>query len=199
MKHKPHCETVILAENATNRWWPECDCGAVDPNKMNLYDSNHGITEYRRKTVDEELGIDMCGVCGSEDHWEDDCNEYECEYTVRDFMSRLEDFLEGELDDISRGNVFLAENGEGTSLNILIGAPFADHADETLNQINVIIAPTDRTHLGAEGLTIHDSEDVERESDVDVSSMGEQGIPTNDIEEDDEGSPFDDAMSILND
>lgn len=132
--------------------------------------------------MDEDLDMKMCcDNCGSEDHWEEDCYEYEEEVTVRGFLSRLETFLDTQLDDISRGNVFLSENDGGASLNILIGAPFADSGDETLKQINVIIAPTDRALLGAEGLTIHDMERVVEDETGD----------------EDYSSPFDEAMQIL--
>lgn len=182
MIHNPNCQTVTLAENATNRWWPVCDCGAVDPSEKLKY----GISEPLRKPRSnkmQDIELDLyCEWCGESGHEEEDCPDadvsLDCEsYDIRDFIGRLETFLEGELDTISRGNVFMAENGEGVSLNILIGAPFADNGDETLNQINLIIAPTDRTVLGSEGLTIHDMEKVE--------------------EDDDDSSPFDEAMRVL--
>jgi hypothetical protein len=185
MTHKNWCETVILAENATNRWWPVCDCGAVDPDTIKVYGSNNRIGEVRSKTMDEDLEI--CGYCGEQGHWDEDCEQMAYdeqgldrdEYSIRDFLGRLETFLEGELDTITRGNVFLAKNGEGTSMNILIGAPFND-TEETINQINLIVAPTDRSVLGSEGLTIHDMETVEDETG-----------------DEDYSSPFDEAMEIL--
>jgi hypothetical protein len=161
----------------------------VDPNKIKVYGSNHCIGKSRSKMMDEDL--DICSYCGEEGHWEEDCDELAFDeegldrqtYNIRDFLGRLETFLEGELDDISRGNVFLTENGDdNVSLNILIGAPFADHGDETLKQINVIIAPTDRELLGAEGLTIR--------SGMDRPVEDETG-------DEDYSSPFDEAMEIL--
>ena len=118
MTHKPTCETVTLADNATNRWWPVCDCG-VDPDEKTMYGSDQRIAEDRR------IKMDICEHCGETGHWEDECEEvsYDEEgldresYDIRDFIGRLETFLEGELDTISRGNVFMAENGNGVSLN----------------------------------------------------------------------------------
>lgn len=189
MEHKPECQTITLAENATNRWWPVCDCGAVDPHTIRVYGSNQRIGKPRSKMMDEDLEI--CGYCGEEGHWEEDCEEMAYDeqgidresYNIRDFLGKLEDFLEGELEDISRGNVFLAETDDGVSLNILIGTPFTDHGDETLKQINVIIAPTDRELLGAEDLSIR--------SGMDRPVEDETG------DEDDYSSPFDEAMQIL--
>lgn len=166
---------------------PKCEAQfldriAVDPDKIKMYAPNHRIGEARSKTMEED--VMGCEICGAEDHWEDDCDErldgFDCEeYNIRDFIGRLETFLEGELDTITRGNVFLAKNGEGVSVNILVGAPF-DNTEETINQINLIIAPTDRSVLGVEGLTVHDMETVEDETG-----------------DEDYSSPFDEAMQIL--
>jgi len=79
--------------------------------------------------------------------------------TLRDFASQLEDFLTNALPGSTRGTVFLAENGNGVSLNIPVGAAFADNHDrEEVNQINLMILPTDRTLLGSTGVSIHDGE-----------------------------------------
>jgi len=169
---------------------PRCDLDfldriAVDPDELKYYAPNHRIGTTRSKMMDEDMIL--CGICGEDGHYDDECDEAwgldRDEYDIRDFLGRLEDFLESELDNISRGNVFLTENGDdNVSLNILIGAPFADHGDETLKQINVIIAPTDRGLLGTEGLTSRDGEDRPVEDET-----GDE----------DYRSPFDEAMEIL--
>jgi hypothetical protein len=103
-----------------------------------------------------------CDWCGETDHIEDDCPDYENEHSLSDFMGRLENFLDSELDTISRGNVFLTENGESVSMNVVIGAPFEGHDGRNdINQINVIIVPTDRTFLGSEGVSMDDRETFE--------------------------------------
>lgn len=83
-----------------------------------------------------------------EDEYEDDEDEG---YTVVSFLSDLEKFLESKLDDVTRGNVFLSENKHGVTVNMLIGTPFAK-TDLEINQINVIVAPTDREFLGSDGV-----------------------------------------------
>ena len=74
-------------------------------------------------------------------------------YNVLSFLSDLEAFLESKLDDVTRGNVFLSENKHGVTVNLLIGTPFA-HSDLEVNQINVIVSPTDREFLGSEGVNM---------------------------------------------
>lgn len=73
------------------------------------------------------------------------------DYTVVNFLVDLEGFLDSKLDDVSRGTVFLSENKNGVTVNLLIGTPF-ENTDLEINQINVIIAPTDRKFLGSEGV-----------------------------------------------
>ena len=102
-------------------------------------------------------------------------------YTVRTFLMNLEEFLDEELDEDSRGNVFLSQNGDGVSVNLLVGAPFA-HSDDEINQINVIIAPTDRELLGSKEVSMDDRIDTDTDYDDD-------DLTTHEV--------FDDAMNIL--
>ncbi len=161
------------------------EAASVVPNDFNLYDGKlTSAIKNRSKTMD--LYCDWCGSVGHEEEAcpDADINDGGDEFTVREFIDRLETFLEGELDDITRGNVFLAENGSGVSINVLIGAPF-EFSDDEINQINVIIAPTDRKFLGSEGVSMDDRENVESETD--------------DEEVIQENTSYDSAMGVLND
>ena len=85
--------------------------------------------------------------------------------TLRDFMDRLEEFLAETLDEASRGNVFLSKAADDkVCLNMVLGAPFAS-ADEEINQINMIILPTDRSVLGAQGVSLNDYEETDLDED----------------------------------
>ncbi len=181
------------------------EAASVDPNDISLYDGELTSTiKNRSKTM--ELYCEWCGVEG---HEEEDCpdadiNDGGDEFTVREFVNRLETFLEGELDDITRGNVFLAENGDGVSINVLIGAPFAFSEDE-INQINVIITPTDRKFLGSEGVSMDDRENEPSDeeeapaanciTEADGSCVSEEKC----MHTPDETTSFDDAMRVLDD
>ena len=172
---------------------------SVDPNDFNLYDATY-VKICKTRSVEMETktenAIEQCEWCGEDGHEEENCPDVDIndggdEFTVREFVSRLETFLESELNEITRGNVFLAENGEGVSMNILIGAPFA-FSDDEINQINVIIAPTDREFLGSEGVSMDDRENAETETESsDEETSSEEVIREN--------TSYDDAMSILND
>lgn len=158
---------------------PKCDLQffdriAVDPDKMRMYAPNHHISELRSKNMD------TCDYCGEEGHWEEECEElaYDEEgldretYNIQDFLGKLETFLVDELDEECRGNVFLSETGENSvAINILVGAPFEGSGlDTTCSQINVIIAPTDRSLLGSEGVTIHDNVDRPEEETLETTT-----------------------------
>ena len=136
----------------------------VDPSTINVYGSNHTIGELRSKPMqDYDYGLDdlYCEWCGENGHEEEECPDGDYEtYNIQDFLGKLETFLVEELDEECRGNVFLSETGENSvAINILVGAPFdGSGLDKTCSQINVIIAPTDRSLLGSEGVTIHDNE-----------------------------------------
>ncbi len=167
------------------------EAASVDPNDFSLYDGEITVTN-RSKTMDL-----YCDWCGSVGHEEDACpdadiNDGGDEFTVREFIDRLETFLEGELDEITRGNVFLAENGSGVSINVLIGAPFA-FSDDKINQINVIIAPTDRTLLGSEGVSMDDREDRVHDE------PGNEPDKREESQDDLKTSSYDSAMGVLDD
>ena len=141
---------------------------AVDPSEKAVYGSSlSNSNESRSNTMSSE---DMCGYCGDEGHWDDDCPELEeegFEYNITDFLGKLETFLVDELDEECRGNVFLSETGDDqVAINILVGAPFEGSGLEVdCSQINIIIAPTDREFLGSEGVSIDDSVEGSFESD----------------------------------
>lgn len=75
--------------------------------------------------------------------------------TVRGFLAKLEKFLDETLEENTRGNVFLTENGDGVSVNLVLGANFHEDSPE-INQVNIIITPTNRTVLGSEGVSMDD-------------------------------------------
>ena len=141
-----------------------CPLYAVDPSYNPVYDSSclYNNATFRSNTM-------------SEDYFEEDNS---AEMTVHNFLHDLEEFLDSKLDPDSRGNVFLTKNGNGVSINLLIGAPFAD-SDEEVNQVNVIIAPTDREFLGSTGVSMDDRD------------FDDQDDPN------DPHSAFEEAMSIL--
>lgn len=93
--------------------------------------------------------------------------------TVRQFLTKLENFLEETLDDEStRGNVFIAENGDGVSMNIVVGAAFADNLDgEEVNQINISILPTDRSVLGSDGVSMSNDDAEFEDEDYDEDDL----------------------------
>jgi len=174
---------------------------SVDPDDFNLYDAIYVKSRSVEMKTETENVIEQCEWCGEDGHEEENCpdadiNDGADEFTVREFVSRLETFLESELNEITRGNVFLAENGEGVSMNILIGAPFA-FSDDEINQINVIIAPTDREFLGSEGVSMDDRVDAPSfDSGMDVQPGG---FDVEVVEKSKSGENFDSAMKILDD
>ena len=130
----------------------KCVSLRVDPTNYIRYasETNNGAT--RSNTVSDKMldaeGNELVDVTNDDD-FEDFMDENE--YTVVGFLSDLENFLDSKLDDVTRGNVFLSENKNGVTVNLLIGTPFAA-SDLEINQVNVIIAPTDRKFLGSEGV-----------------------------------------------
>ena len=141
---------------------------AVDPNYESRYDSMHETDEIRSNAMSDEIMSDdeMTGIF-----------ETEKTLTVRGFLSKLETFLEETLDETTRGNVFMAENGNGVSLNVVVGAAFADNGDEEINQVNILISPTDRTLLGSEGVSMSEDdaefvdEDYDDEDGIDFAGL----------------------------
>ena len=125
----------------------------VDPNKDSLYDSGVKLVKIGSKAMSEHT--DAVEILS------DDENPTQ---TVRQFLTKLEYFLDETLDESTRGNVFMAENGDGVSLNIVVGATFASNHDEEINQINISVLPTDRSLLGSEGVSINSGE-LEDEED----------------------------------
>ncbi len=158
----------------------------MDDFKDNEKAEESGILVEETLMSDDELtNLFETGAFDSEikeaiDDWEDE-DDSDPLYTVQTFLMNLEEFLDGELDDDSRGNVFLTQNGNGLSVNLLVGAPFANSDDE-INQVNVIIAPTDRELLGSKEVSMDDRIDTETDYDDD-------DLTTHEV--------FDDAMNIL--
>ena len=103
---------------------------------------------------------------------EDLTDEIEEVQTVRQFLTKLEDFLENTLDESTRGNVFIAENGDGVSMNIVVGAAFADNRDgEEINQINISVLPTDRSVLGSDGVSMSNADAEFEDEDYDEDEV----------------------------
>jgi len=127
---------------------------SVDPNDKLVDTESTNNGEIRSSTMSEE-----------EYEYEEEMNWDDEGYTVVNFLADLEQFLESKLDDVTRGNVFLSENKNGVTVNMLIGTPFAD-SDQEINQINVIIAPTDRKFLGSEGVSIGAEDNPDEEGNV---------------------------------
>ncbi|KKM66294.1 hypothetical protein LCGC14_1482580 [marine sediment metagenome] len=146
----------------------------VDPNSKLLDTLTHQTVNLRSNIMDD---YEFVGDVGHEGE------ELEDPRTLRNFISNLEAFLDGELDEDSRGNVFMTESGDGVSLNILVGAPFED-CDEEIKQINIIISPTDRSLLGSTGVSMDDREYFGYDEDEDD-------------EEDTRHEAFDEALSII--
>ena len=76
----------------------------------------------------------------------------------------------------------MAENGDGVSLNIVVGAAFADNTDgEEINQINISVLPTDRSVLGSEGVSMSnedaDFEDEDYDEDYEDDEVDFGGLP----------------------
>ncbi len=166
----------IMAEIREKSWddWVENPVFIpVDPNKISLYDSRHQTDETRSIEMSEENLIptdEMTGIVENPTQ------------TVREFLNKLETFLDETLDDSSRGNVFMAENGDGVSLNIVVGAAFADNTDgEEINQINISVLPTDRSVLGSEGVSMSnedaDFEDEDYDEDYEDDEVDFGGLP----------------------
>lgn len=90
--------------------------------------------------------------------WIDDSEDEEDGFedtpsSIRGLLNALEVFLNETLDDDARGNVFLSKNGDGVAVNMLIGAAF-ELADPEINQVNIIVSPTDRSLLGSTGVSM---------------------------------------------
>ena len=143
---------------------------AVDRNYESRYDSMRETSEIRSNAMSDEIMSDdeMTGIF-----------ETEKTLTVRGFLSKLETFLEETLDDTTRGNVFMAENGNGVSLNVVVGAAFADNSDEEINQVNILISPTDKTLLGSDGVSMSedDAEFVDEDYDDEDGEIDFAGLP----------------------
>ncbi len=124
----------------------------VDPNSKLLDTLNHQTGKFGSTAMDdyEGLGGDYEG------------EELEDSQSLRSFLSSLESFLDQELGEDYRGNVFMAKNGDGVSMNILVGAHFQED-DEEINQVNIIVSPTDRSLLGSTGVSMDDREEDEEE------------------------------------
>ena len=120
-----------------------CDSQRVDMMNTLGYASDTNNDQSRSITVSE----DRNEAIEEMEFYEDE----ETRYTVVSFLADLETFLESKLDGITRGNVFLSENKNGVTVNLLIGTPVAER-DIEVSQVNVIIAPTDRAFLGSEGV-----------------------------------------------
>lgn len=169
-------DAEIMAEIREKSWddWVENPMFIpVDPNKISLYDSKY---QTRSKT----MFSDHAGESLSENETEID--EIEETISVKQFLNKLENFLDETLDESTRGNVFMAENGDGVSLNVVIGAAFADNADgEEINQINISVLPTDRSVLGSEGVSMAnedaDFEDEDYDEDHEDDEIDFGGLP----------------------
>ena len=124
----------------------------VDPNSELLDALNQPgeISEIRSST----MNFDDFEPIGDFDDYDD---EMEDPRSLITFLTKLESFLDDELDDDSRGSVFMSKNGDGVSLNILVGAHF-EECDEEINQVNIIVSPTDRSLLGSTGVSMDDRE-----------------------------------------
>lgn len=113
---------------------------------------------YQEIETDEDMTIN---------DGDDDFYDENAPYNVVAFLADLENFLVDKLDDnITRGNVFLSENKNGVTVNLIIGTPFAA-SDLEVNQVNVIIVPTDRKFLGSEGVHMS-AEDFKSDDDGNV-------------------------------
>lgn len=146
----------------------------VDPNSELLDTLNYQTGETRSNTMNFE---DDNGL-GDFDHDFDGPDDYEDPRSLSKFLSNLESFLDTELDEDSRGNVFMTKNGNGVSLNILVGAHF--ECDEEINQVNIIVSPTDRSLLGSTGVSMDDRE-----------------YPEDDDEDSTPHEAFDEALKIV--
>lgn len=131
----------------------------VDPNSKLLEAISHQTGETRSNT----MNFDDYEGFGADDDF-DSPDDYEDPRSLSNFLSKLESFLDEELDEDSRGNVFMTKNGDGVSLNILVGAHF-EECDEEINQVNIIVSPTDRSLLGSIGVSMDDREYPEDEDE----------------------------------
>ena len=166
------------------------DNSAVDPKLLSMYDSEDSFTKPRSNTMTERTESLM-----SEDEMTGIFEAEKEQLTVREFITKLEGFLDETLESDARGNVFMSENGEGVCLNVLVGAAFADSSSE-VNQVNVIISPTDRGFLGSEGVSMGDSEYTDDPTlRTDDFEDGDDEFWDEDDEED--NSAFDRAMELL--
>ena len=127
----------------------------VDPNSDLLDTLNPSFTSLRSNTMDAYEGFG---------DFDDSDDEMEDPRSLSTFLAKLESFLDDELDDDSRGNVFMSKNGDGVSLNILVGAHF-EECDNEINQVNIIVSPTDRSLLGSTGVSMDDREYPDDEDD----------------------------------
>lgn len=137
----------------------------VDPNSELLDALNHQTGKTRSNTMNFE---DDNGL-GDFDHDFDGPDDYEDPRSLSNFLSKLESFLDTELDEDSRGNVFMTKNGDGVSLNILVGAHF-EECDEEINQVTIIVSPTDRSLLSSTGVSMDDREYPEDDDEDDEDS-----------------------------
>ncbi|KKL99238.1 hypothetical protein LCGC14_1816370 [marine sediment metagenome] len=147
----------------------------VDPNSELLDALSYQTGETRSNTMNFE---DDNGLGDFDDDF-DSPDDYEDSRSLSDFLSNLESFLDEELDEDSRGNVFMTKNGDGVSLNILVGAHF-EECDEEINQVNIIVCPTDRSLLGSTGVSMDDRE-----------------YPEDDDEDSTPHEAFDEALKIV--
>lgn len=131
----------------------KCDSQRVDMMNTLGYGSETNNGESRSNTVSEDNRNEMTEAADYDEFEEEMEFSDEDGYNVLSFLSDLESFLDSKLDDVTRGNVFLSENKHGVTVNLLIGTPFAD-SDLEINQINVIVSPTDREFLGSEGVSM---------------------------------------------
>ena len=153
----------------------------VDPNSKLLDALNYQTGETRSNTMNEEKANDARAELELDEFDFDEEDFYDDEEDSRslsNFLSKLESFLDTELDDDSRGNVFMTKNGDGVSLNILVGAHF--ECDEEINQVNIIVSPTDRSLLGSTGV-----------------SMDDRKYPEDDDEDSTPHEAFDEALKIV--
>jgi len=137
----------------------------VDPNSV-LLDT---LNQQTGKTRSNTMNFDAYEGFGD---FDDSDDEMEDPRSLSTFLTKLESFLDDELDDDSRGNVFMSKNGDGVSLNILVGAHF-EECDNEINQVNIIVSPTDRSLLGSTGVSMDDREYPEDDDEDDDDTRHE--------------------------
>ncbi len=107
MKSEPTDDEIMKSE--FRRRLPT---STVDPIELSLYDARYVKSRSVEMETKTENAIEQCEWCGEVGHEDVNCpdadiNDGADEFTVREFVSRLETFLESELNEITRGNVFL--------------------------------------------------------------------------------------------